>query len=61
MPLSSKTICYEQKVKGKKGMTEPSGLGNVKKLHTIFDRAIVDGLLEKNPFETFKLKGKLVA
>jgi site-specific recombinase XerD len=41
-----------------KGMTEPSALGNVKKLRTIFDRAIVDGLLEKNPFKTFKLKAR---
>jgi hypothetical protein len=41
-----------------KGMTEPSALGNVKKLRTIFDRAIAEELIEKNPFKTFKLKSR---
>jgi integrase len=42
---------------GKKvGLTEPSALGNVKKFRTIFDRAIDEGLLDKNPFKRIKLK-----
>ena len=40
----------------KMGLTEPSALGNVKKFRTIFDRAIDEGLLDKNPFKRIKLK-----
>jgi integrase len=39
-----------------KGMTEPSAAGIVKKFRTIFDRAIIEGLLDKNPFKIVKLK-----
>jgi site-specific recombinase XerD len=42
----------------KSGMTEPSALGNMKKFRTIFDRAIDEGLLEKNPFKVIKLKNR---
>jgi site-specific recombinase XerD len=42
----------------RKGMTEPSALGNIKKFRTIFDRAVDEGLLEKNPFKMVKLKNR---
>jgi integrase len=38
------------------GMTEPSAAVIVKKFRTIFDRAILEGKLEKNPFKIVKLK-----
>ncbi|RYZ28800.1 MAG: hypothetical protein EOO10_08335 [Chitinophagaceae bacterium] len=42
----------------KRGMTEVSALGNIKKFRTIFDRAVDEGLLEKNPFKLVKLKNR---
>lgn len=42
----------------RKGMTEPSALGNIKKFRTIFDRAVDEGLLDKNPFKVVKLKNR---
>ncbi|HYH15947.1 MAG TPA: site-specific integrase [Flavisolibacter sp.] len=43
---------------GKVGMTEPSANGNIKKFRTIFDRAVDEGLLLKNPFKVVKLKNQ---
>jgi len=45
-----------QPLKLKKGMTEPSAAIIVKKFRTIFNRAILEGRLEKNPFKIVKLK-----
>lgn len=45
-----------QPLKIKKGMTEPSAAVIVKKFRTIFDRAVLEGKLEKNPFKIVKLK-----
>ncbi|NTS40799.1 site-specific integrase [Flavisolibacter sp. BT320] len=42
----------------KRGMTEVSALGNIKKFRTIFDRAVDEGLLDKNPFKMVKLKNR---
>ncbi len=42
--------------KVKIAMTEPSAAVIVKKFRTIFDRAILEGKLEKNPFKIVKLK-----
>ncbi|RYG52656.1 MAG: hypothetical protein EOO01_06210 [Chitinophagaceae bacterium] len=42
----------------KRGMTEVSALGNIKKFRTIFDRAVDEGLLDKNPFKLVKLKNR---
>lgn len=40
------------------GMTEPSALGNIKKFRTIFDRAVDEELLLKNPFKKVRLKNR---
>jgi site-specific recombinase XerD len=40
------------------GMKEPSALDNIKKLRTIFDRAVDEELLLSNPFKKIKLKSK---
>lgn len=40
------------------GMKEPSALDNIKKLRTIFDRALEEGLVATNPFKKIKLKSK---
>jgi site-specific recombinase XerD len=40
------------------GLTEPSALDNVKRLRTIFDRAVEEGLVAINPFKKIKLKSK---
>jgi len=40
------------------GMKESSALDNVKKLRTIFDRAVDEGLMQSNPFKKIKLKSK---
>jgi site-specific recombinase XerD len=42
----------------KKGMTDPTALGNIKKFRTIFDRAVDEDLLVKNPFKKIKLKNQ---
>jgi hypothetical protein len=42
----------------RKGMTEQSALGNIKKFRTIFDRAIDEGMLDRNPFKLIKLKNR---
>jgi site-specific recombinase XerD len=42
----------------KPGMTEPSALGNIKKFRTIFDQAIEEGLIVKNPFKKLKLSNR---
>lgn len=42
----------------KRGMAEVSALGNIKKFRTIFDRAVDEGFLEKNPFKLVKLKNR---
>jgi integrase/recombinase XerD len=42
----------------KKGMTEESAFGNVKKFRTIFDQAIEENLLEKNYFKKIKFSCK---
>lgn len=39
----------------RKGMTETSAAGIIKKFKTIFDRAVNEGLIEKNPFKVLKL------
>lgn len=38
------------------GMTEPSAAGNIMKFKTIFNRAVDEGLLNKNPFKVIRLK-----
>jgi integrase len=40
----------------KKAMTEVSASANIIKLRTIFDRAVNENLLAKNPFKSLKLK-----
>ena len=40
----------------RKGLTEPSAAGNIKKFRTIFDRAVLEKQLDKNPFKILKLK-----
>jgi site-specific recombinase XerD len=40
------------------GMKEPSALDNIKKMRTIFDRAVEEELLPSNPFKKIKLKSK---
>jgi integrase-like protein len=40
----------------KKAMTEVSASANIVKLRTIFDRAVNENLLTKNPFKSLKLK-----
>lgn len=42
--------------KSKIAMTEPTAAVIIKKFRTIFDRAILEGKLEKNPFKIIKLK-----
>lgn len=42
----------------KSRMSEVSASGNIKKIKTFFKRAVCDGLIERNPFEGFKLKTK---
>jgi site-specific recombinase XerD len=42
----------------RRGMTEPSALGNIKKFRTIFDQAIEEGLIVKNPFKKLKLSNR---
>lgn len=41
-----------------KGMKEPSALDNIKKMRTIFDRAVDEELLLTNPFKKIKLKSR---
>lgn len=41
-----------------KGMKEPSALDNIKKMRTIFDRAVDEELILNNPFKKIKLKSK---
>lgn len=43
---------------GKIALTEPSALDNVKRLRTIFERAVEEGLMPMNPFKKIKLKSK---
>ena len=40
------------------GMKEPSALDNIKRLRTIFDRAVDEELLLVNPFKKIKLKNR---
>jgi len=40
------------------GMKEPSALDNIKRLRTIFDRAVDEELLLTNPFKKIKLKNR---
>ena len=40
------------------GMSEPSALDNVKRLRTVFDRAVEEGLMNSNPLKKIKLKAK---
>ncbi len=40
------------------GMTETSALGNVKRLRTIFDRAVDEELMLANPFKKLKLRNR---
>jgi site-specific recombinase XerD len=40
------------------GMKEPSALDNIKRLRTIFDRAVDENLLEANSFKKVKLKAR---
>lgn len=40
------------------GMKEPSALDNIKRLRTIFDRAVDEELLLANPFKKIKLKNR---
>jgi integrase len=40
----------------KKAMQEQSAAGTVKKLRTIFDRAVDEGILDKDPFHKVKLR-----
>jgi site-specific recombinase XerD len=42
--------------KNKKGMSEVSASGMIKKFRTIFDRAVNEGMLAKNPFKLLRLK-----
>lgn len=42
----------------KKGMLQPSALGIVKKFRTIFNQAVNEGLITKNPFLFIKLSAK---
>lgn len=42
----------------RKGMNECSALNNIKRLRTIFDRAVDEELIPNNPFKKIKLKGK---
>lgn len=42
----------------KKGMTAVSASGIIKKFRTIFDRAVVEGTISRNPFKVLKLKTK---
>ena len=43
---------------GKIGMKEPSALDNVKRLRTIFNRAVEEEQMPANPFNKIKLKNK---
>lgn len=40
------------------GMKEPSALDNIKKMRTIFDRAVEEEILLANPFKKIKLKSR---
>lgn len=40
------------------GMKEPSALDNIKRLRTVFDRAVDEELIASNPFKKIKLKSK---
>lgn len=40
------------------GMKEPSALDNIKRLRTVFDRAVDEELITSNPFKKIKLKSK---
>ena len=40
------------------GMSEPSALDNIKRLRTVFDRAVDEELLVSNPLKKIKLKAK---
>lgn len=40
------------------GMKEPSALDNIKKMRTIFDRAVEEEYISSNPFKKIKLKSK---
>ncbi len=40
------------------GMKEPSALDNIKRLRTIFDRAVDEELMLNNPFKKIKLKNR---
>jgi integrase len=40
------------------GMKEPSALDNIKRLRTVFDRAVDEELISSNPFKKIKLKSK---
>jgi hypothetical protein len=42
----------------RKGMTEVSASGIFKKFKTIFDRAVIEGLIERNAFKSVKLKNR---
>ncbi len=42
----------------KKGMAQPSALGIIKKFRTIFNKAVNDDLISKNPFNLVKLSNK---
>lgn len=44
--------------KNKKGMTESSASGNIKKLKSILERAVEDGKISRNPFLGIKLKAQ---
>lgn len=45
---------------GKAGMTESSAAGNIKKFRTIFNAAVDEDLLSKNPFLRIKLKTQTI-
>ena len=40
------------------GMKEPSALDNIKRLRTVFDRAVDEELISNNPFKKIKLKSR---
>jgi integrase len=40
------------------GMTEPSALDNIKRLRTVFDRAVDEELMKNNPLKKIKLKSR---
>ncbi|MDQ3047232.1 MAG: site-specific integrase, partial [Bacteroidota bacterium] len=58
LPERFKTYLISEIPKKKTRMSEVSASGYIKKIKTLFDSAISDGLIEINPFTGFKLKTK---